>query len=106
MPAVRFAVVPPSNHVVAAPAAVVVVCQRGLMPGPRTISRPLAGRMFIAHIRVGSRLDGAPAILIVSPTLRFSGVASVRRKILSELDSMSHVIAFPLESVERTVKWT
>ena len=76
------------------------------MPGPRTISRPFAARMFIAHIRFGARRDGAPATLTVSPTFRFSGVASVRRKMLSEFASMSQVSVFPLGSVVRTKKWT
>src|SRR5215813_12127850 len=43
---------------------------------------------------------------MVSPTFRFSGVASVRRKMLSEFASMSHVITLPLASFDWTEKWT
>ena len=104
MPAVLFTAVPPSNQVDLEPRA--VFCQRGGVPGPSTIWRPFAARMFIDHIRFGARREGAPATLMVSPTLRFSGVAFVRRKMLSELASMSQVIAFPFGSVVRTMKWT
>src|SRR5262245_20976425 len=73
IPAVLFAAVPPSDHVDFKPTALVV--HRVGAPGPSTISRPFAARMFIAHMRFGARRDGAPATFTVSPTFKFSGVA-------------------------------
>ena len=76
------------------------------MPGPSTISRPFAARMFDAHIRFGVWREGAPATFTVSPTFRLSGVASVRRRMLSELASMSQVTTLPFASFARTKKCT
>src|SRR5262249_8812878 len=104
IPALVFTSLPPSNHVVVDPDA--DVFHRGLMPGPKTISRPFAAITFDAHIRFGARFEGDPAILMVSPTFRFSGVASVRRKMLTEFASMSHVITLPRASFDWTEKWT
>ncbi len=62
--------------------------------------------MFIAHIRVGFCRDGVPATLMMSPTFSVSGVASVRRMMLSEFASMSQMTGLPLGSVVRTRKCT
>jgi hypothetical protein len=85
---------------------VAVVCQCGLFPGSSTSSLPAAVSTFVPDSRVGDRFDGLPANVTVSPTFRFSGVASVRRRILSDAPSMSQVCVRPLASGASSVKCT
>src|SRR5262245_47281424 len=103
MPAAAFASLPPAYQVDFEPTAEAV--HRGLIPGPSKTSRPFVGMMFIAHIRLGDRLNWAPAMRTVSPSFKLSGFASVRRRMLSELASMSQTVAEPLASIVRTPKW-
>jgi hypothetical protein len=69
---------PPSNQVDLEPAAFFV--RSGSRPGPSTISRPFAARMFIAHTRFGARGATACRIQFTDRILdRSSRAASLTR---------------------------